>query len=273
MSRRSRRRGNAGGAGWLGKAALGLILAGVLGAGVLYAMVRGYLHSDAFRRFLSEKVSEAAGVDGEFTPFRWDGLAVDTTAFEATGSGIVRELRVEGLHTEVGVGGVSRGVWEIQGSRVQRLELPWMRREAAQLAPPPAEKRVSRRPGSKKAGCLPRSSCWAWMCANWWSGRCSIKGSPRRGHEDAGGAVAVGRGPIGSNLPMGRSGCRSDCCRNSAWTGRSCASRTARFSSTALTAAAWKDGRLDCSGEWDRASGRYSLEGDVSGCEMRGCVQ
>lgn len=123
MSRRSRKRGGAAGAGWLGKAAIVLILAGVVGAGVIYAMIRSYLHSDAFRRFLSQEAGEVAGVTGEFTPFRWDGLAVDTSAFDATGTGLVKSLRVEGLHTEVGVGGVSRGVWEIQGSRVQRLEV------------------------------------------------------------------------------------------------------------------------------------------------------
>ena len=36
MSRRSRRRKNAGGVGWLGKAALGAVLVCLLGAGVIY---------------------------------------------------------------------------------------------------------------------------------------------------------------------------------------------------------------------------------------------
>ena len=153
MSRRSRRRhGTAGRQPWLGKAALGLIVAGVVGAAILYATVRGYLYSDAFRQFLSVKTSEAVGVDGEFTPFRWDGLAVDTDAFEAAGNGIIRNLRVDGLHTEVSVGGLRRGVWEIRSSRLQRLEISLNATKHDAVAPikKPAP------PAARQSGWLPR---------------------------------------------------------------------------------------------------------------------
>ena len=123
MSRRSRRAGKAGGVGWLGKTGLVLVVLGVVGAAVLYGTIRSYLHSDAFRRFLSAKVSQAADVDGQFTPFTWDGLAVETSSFEATGKGMFHSVKLEGLHTEVGLGGLRRGVWEIQSSRVQRVEV------------------------------------------------------------------------------------------------------------------------------------------------------
>lgn len=62
-------------------------------------------------------------VTGEFGPFHWEGLAVDTDSFEATGEGLITGLRADGLHTEIGLGGVRRGVWEVRGSRVRRLEV------------------------------------------------------------------------------------------------------------------------------------------------------
>lgn len=110
-------------AGWSGKAAIGLILAGVVGAGVLFAVIRSYLHSESFRALLSERVSRLAGVEGRFSPFRWQGLAVDSDSFEATGSGRIEGLKVEGLHTEVGLGGIGRGVWEMENSNIRRVEV------------------------------------------------------------------------------------------------------------------------------------------------------
>ncbi|RYD31705.1 MAG: hypothetical protein EOP87_14220, partial [Verrucomicrobiaceae bacterium] len=89
-----------------------LVVAGVFILGGAYLTLRSYLHGEGFRKFLSTKVGRAAGVEGEFSSFRWDGLAVDTDSFDATGSGPLARLRADGLHTEIGFGGVSRGVWE-----------------------------------------------------------------------------------------------------------------------------------------------------------------
>lgn len=136
MSRRSRKRSAAGENRWLGKAAVGLLVVGVVGLGAGYALIRGYLHSDAFRKFLSVEASEMAHVTGEFAPFRWQGLAVDTETFEATGDGPVTNLRADGLHTEIGLGGLSRGVWEIRGSHLRRLEISVDSRKRASEAPP-----------------------------------------------------------------------------------------------------------------------------------------
>lgn len=107
----------------MGKAAAAAVVICLIGLAVAYAMLRGYLYSDAFRRLLSTEVSKAVDVSGEFAPFRWDGLAVTTNSFEATGEGPITALRADGLHTEVGLGGVRRGVWEIRGSTVRRLEV------------------------------------------------------------------------------------------------------------------------------------------------------
>jgi hypothetical protein len=123
MSRRSRKRKAAGERRWAGKVAVALLVIGVIAFGGIYAAVRSYLHSDAFRNFLSAEASDATGVSGQFAPFQWDGLAVDTDSFEATGEGIVTAVKADGLHTEVGLGGLRRGVWEVRGSSVRRLEV------------------------------------------------------------------------------------------------------------------------------------------------------
>ena len=107
----------------MGKAAVALLVLGIVGLGAGYAMLRSYLHSDAFRKFLSAEASDMGGVTGEFGPFHWEGLAVDTDSFEAKGDGLITGLRADGLHTEIGLGGVRRGVWEIRGSSLRRLEV------------------------------------------------------------------------------------------------------------------------------------------------------
>jgi len=160
MSRRARKRKDSRGAAWLGRS---LLIAGgllVVGAAVGYGLLRSYLHSDGFRLFLSAEVGKAAGVRGEFGAFRWDGLAVDTTKFDAEGDGMVAAVRADALYTEVDLGGVRRGVWQLEGARVNRLELHLdaREREAAAEAtpppePPPAQQREVAR--ARKRGWLP----------------------------------------------------------------------------------------------------------------------
>jgi hypothetical protein len=96
----------------------------------LYAVVRGYLHSDSFRTLLSNQVSRAAGVEGGFSPFHWEGLALRTERYTATGDGPIRDLRIDGLETEVGLGSVRRGVWELKNSRISRLQVSLDARKA-----------------------------------------------------------------------------------------------------------------------------------------------
>lgn len=88
-----------------------------------YLALRAYLHSDGFRKFLSAKVSSAAKVDGHFSAFSWDGLAVDTERFEATGKGLVSDIVAERIGTEIGFGGLGRGVWEVKSTRISRLQV------------------------------------------------------------------------------------------------------------------------------------------------------
>jgi len=123
MSRRARRKQGAGKNPWLGKV---LVVCGALiliGVGVGYLALRAYLHSDGFRKFLSVQVSSAAKVDGHFASFFWDGLAVETERFEATGKGLVSDLLAERIGTEIGFGGIGRGVWEVKSTRISRLRV------------------------------------------------------------------------------------------------------------------------------------------------------
>lgn len=123
MSRRARRKKGAGQNPWFGKV---LVIFGVLillSVGVGYLGLRAYLRSDSFRKFLSAQVSSAVRVDGSFAPFSWDGLAVKTERFEATGKGLVSDLMAERIGTEVGFGGISRGVWEVKSTRINRLQV------------------------------------------------------------------------------------------------------------------------------------------------------
>ena len=270
MSRRSRKRGAKDGQGWLGKAALGLIVAGVLAAAILYATVRGYLYSDAFRRFLSVKVSQAANMDGDFTPFRWDGLAVNTDAFEASGQGILKSLLVDGLHTEVSVGGLSRGVWEIRGSRLQRVELVVDARDhgAAPAVPVP---RKNATPSATGPGWLPREVELLGVevrevvvKALFDQGPASVSrmrlrveptGKKRAYRiEVADGTIRL---PFGWVPPL-----RLERARLRYQDGQV-------FLSNA-TAGAWQDGKFEITdGEWDMAARRYALAGALSGvkCE------
>jgi hypothetical protein len=266
MSRRSRKRGAAGGAGWPGKAAIGLVLAGLVVAAVLYAMVRSYLHSDAFRQFLSAKAGEVAGVSGEFTPFRWDGLAVDTSEFDGTGGGIVKHLRVEGMHTEVGLRGVSRGVWEIQGSRIQRLEAT-------------VDARGDGGGPSFQGKALVSSSGNKARSKSWLPNEVELMGLEVR---ELSVKALLDQGPAsvaGMNLSLEPAG------KKNAYRAE-IADGTIRLPFSLVPeirldhanlryqdgqvflshagASAWNSGLIDAAGEWDVSSGRYAVEGSVS---------
>ena len=123
MSRRSKRRRGTPTSGWLGRLAVAMLMAGVLIAALGYGSLKNYLHSDGFRRLLSAKVSTTLNMTGEFSPFNWDGLVVNTASFEASGNGVVGSLRADRLHSEVNLAGVRRGVWDLYGASVNRLEI------------------------------------------------------------------------------------------------------------------------------------------------------
>ncbi len=269
MSRRSRKRKISGENRWLGKAVAGVLGLGLISLGAAYWMLRSYLHSDAFRKFLSVEAGDTAGVTGEFAPFHWEGLAVDTDAFAATGAGLVSGLRAEGLHTEVGLGGVRRGVWEIRGSSVRRLEISV---DATKQADANADPGLSLKAGKKAKR------------PAWFPSEAELQGidvrelvvkailneglaiaSGMKFHAEQAGAKGAYRALIEGGtvrLPLANAPeLRLDRIRLRYQDGR--------VYLTDARLAAWANGRIDGRGEWDMNSRQYSIEGDATGmkCE------
>ncbi len=269
MSRRSRKRKVAGENRWLGKAVVVLLVSGVILLGVGYGMLRSYLHSDAFRKFLSAEASETAGVTGEFAPFHWEGLAVDTDSFEATGKGLITGVQADGLHTEVGLGGVRRGVWEIRGSSLRRLEVSVDARKPMDVTAISGVALKAEKKAKRQA---------------WFPSEAELQGIDVREvvvkaildqglavasglsiHAEQAGAKNAYRAEIEGGtirLPFGIvPELRLDRAR--------LRYQKEHVFLTDSTVAAWSNGRIQSSGDWDMNSKKFSLEGDATGmkCE------
>lgn len=265
MSRRSRRNNAAGERRWLGKSVVGLLVLGLLALAAGYGMLRRYLHSDSFRLFLSARASQAAGVIGEFAPFEWDGLAVNTENFQAKGVGMITSLRADGLHTEVGLGGVQRGVWEIRDSSVRRLEVAIDVRKSAAL---PEEGIASAKPDIAKSApqhsWLPREAEVQGVDvrelvvkAALEKGLASISGMSLHA-EQAGGKNSYRAEAKGGKilLPFRTvPELRLERARLRYQDGQAFL--------TDATLAAWSKGSIHSTGEWDLKSQRYTFQGDA----------
>ena len=246
----------------------GLIVLCLVAAAVVFVSVRNYLHSDAFRRLLSAKVSAAAGVSGEFSPFRWDGFAVDSEAFTATGDGPIRDMRIDHLHTEIVLGGLRRGVWELQGTRARNVELTL---DVNQARPPqPVAREPKSEAGAPRRRWLPSKVELAGLELQ----ETSLEVRTAKGAYFARGMHidAVDAGSPGSHR-VNVSGGTLDFPQQ--WMPVLRLGRARLLSQpqgvflTGLDATAWSNARLDVSGEWDRPTGRATLDGRVSGvlCE------
>ena len=269
MSRRSRKRRDAGERRWVGKAAVALLVLGILGLGVGYGMLRSYLHSDAFRKFLSVEASDMGHVTGEFGPFHWDGLAVDTDSFEAKGEGMITGLRADGLHTEIGLGGVQRGVWEIRGSSARRLEVSVDARKQDAADPIlKAAPKVSKK--AKRPAWLPSEAELDGIDVRELAVKVILDeglaiASGMSVHAEQAGAKDAYRAEIEGGtirLPFGVvPELRLDRARLRYQDGL--------VFLTDATLAAWAGGRIQGSGELEMKSRKFSIEGDASGmkCE------
>lgn len=270
MSRRSRRTKTAGEKRWAGKVAVALLVLGVVFFGIVYAAVRSYLHSDGFRKFLSAEASDLVGVSGEFRAFHWDGLAVDTDSFEATGQGLVSAVKADGLHTEVGLSGLKRGVWEVQGSRVRRLEVEvdaTREIEETEVAKVKQREKTSA-VKAKRPSWLPSEAELQGIDVGDVSAKVTLDQglatiSGMSVHAEQGEAKSAYRGEIRGGvvklpfeivpeLRMDRALLRY---------------QDRRVFLTSATVGAWKNGRIEASGEWDIKSRQYSLEGNATGIE------
>ena len=275
MSRRSRRRKAAGGRdGWFGRIVIVLVVAGVLLLGGGYLMLRNYLHSEGFRKFLSSTVSRAADVSGDFSRFRWDGLAVDTDSFEATGDGPLVRLKADQLHTEIGFGGVRRGVWELKGTSVRRLDAEIVAgQDHDENVPPEVKAPVTRGQRPKR----------------WYPGEVELKGfDVREANIDAtlkdgktlslkGISVHASSGQAkGSYSAEIGGGTLSP--SDAFWPEIHIDRVKARFQDrvlfvTSAEAGVWDDGRLQAVGEWDTRAETYAFEGDVGGVGLEHLVR
>lgn len=242
-----------------------ILLAGV----TFYGLVRSYLHGDAFRRLLSEKASKAIGTKGEFGTFHWDGFALESASFKATGNGALRELQMDGLRTEIGLGGLKNGVWEIHGSKVHRLvssfdfnqipigippvstEVPstavlsskyasissWLPREVSFDALQIADATINAKFGDKQ------------LTAN--NLRVEFKSFGRKGHavDIVGGTIEIADKkfpPVSVNRIHLKN-------------------QDNRIFINQLQLSAWENARLDACGEIDRSIGRQSIDGGIIG--------
>lgn len=242
---------------------------GVVGLGAGYGMVRSYLHSDAFRKFLSVEAGNAGGVTGEFAPFHWDGLAVETDSFEATGQGRITGVRADGLHTEIGLGGVRRGVWEVRGSSLRRLEVSVdARKQGEGETLPEFSVKEGRKP--KQAGWLPREAELEELdvrqvmvkaildeglaVANGMSVHVEQAGTKDAYRAEIEGGTVRLPFPIVPELRVDRVRLRY---------------QDEQVFLTNAAVAAWQGGRIEGSGEWDMKSRQFAVAGDATGmkCE------
>jgi hypothetical protein len=238
---------------------------GILGLGIGYAVLRHYLHSDSFRRFLSAEVSQAAGVTGEFAAFRWQGLAVDTDSFEAKGEGPVTQLRADGLHTEIGFGGVTRGVWEIRRSNLRRLEVSVDTTKKAEVENAPVSKTTTA-PKPAKSRWLPSEAELQGLDVRDVVVKAILAeglalASGMRVRVEPAGAKDAYRGTVeGGTIRLPFKivpEIRLDRLR--------LRYQDNRVFLTDSTMLAWENGRIEASGEWDIKSRQYTLEGGASG--------
>ena len=275
MSRRSRRRGASqpGGGSWLARATIIMLVLCLLGAAVFYASVRSYLHSEGFRRLLSQKASAALKVTGDFTPFLWDGLAVEAETFHGSGQGIISALRVDGLHTEIGLGGLRRGVWEIRGARMGRVMvlLDHAKADSRHVSQPAIKPGIDFDEASEKpSGWLPREVELQGLEI----GQLDVKALLQEGSVTASG-MRVDVKPDGrkksfrAEISGGTVSLPFELIPHVRLDQARLRYQDGAAFLTHLSAAAWKDCQIEAAGEWNRETQLFSVEGGASGvrCE------
>ena len=266
MSRRSKRRPSGARPKWLAKATVATLVLSVALLVATYTALRSYLHSDAFRKFLSAEASAMAHVTGEFALFRWQGLAVETDSFEATGDGPVTHVRADGLRTEVGLAGVQRGVWEIRSSSVRRLEI------SVDTTKPPAEQTTARQSPQK-------SQRPAWFPSDAELQGADVRDVTINAILPQGLAVATGlsihaeqteaKGTYRAEIEGGTLRLPLAIAPELRLERARLRYQQGQVFLTDSTLAAWANGRIHSSGEWDMKSRQFSATGDASGmkCE------
>lgn len=100
--------------------AFGLVLL-VVGA---HWWLNRYLHSDGFRKVISQKTSVALRAEGEYLPLHWTGTTAYSDGFHARGlpGTALKELRADQIRAELEVSGLLRREWRVSGLEIQRFQ-------------------------------------------------------------------------------------------------------------------------------------------------------
>ncbi len=265
MSGRASRRKGAGKNPWLGKLLFGLGAVMILVTGFGYYGIRSYLHSEGFRKFLSTEVSRAAKMEGSFDPFMWDGLAVETPGFHATGNGVITLVEADHIDTEIGFGGISRGVWEVMATHISRLEIALdLTKEEEPATTEPAERK--KEVMKKQPGWVPSEV----ELESLEIGEIAIRAKTESGEIIAKGMSLKVKPDTGKNSFKGEiSG--GTVVSPQEWVPKLRVERILgayRDGSAFVTKAevdAWEDGRIKAFGEWNSLTEIYSFEGDIEG--------
>ncbi|MFD2256965.1 hypothetical protein ACFSSA_09775 [Luteolibacter algae] len=267
MSRRRRRREKGGKGPWFGKF---LIVSGILVvllAGAGYAGLRAYLHSEKFRRFLSAEVSQALNVNGDFLPFRWDGLAAATDGYSGGGEDAVISLRSGPIATEVGFGGIPQGIWEIKATEIRSVELALDMRRSGETH---FDEKADKRHKKKQPGWVPQEVELESLAI----GEVSVDALSDAGLFSARGSSlrifpAVKKKSYKAEIAGGFLDFPNEHVPRMAIERIAATYGNGRLYLTKAQVRAWERGRIEAYGEWDTISDEYSIEGAVRGvgCE------
>ena len=106
--------------GLLAGLAVGLVLI-VIGARIWLGL---YLHSDGFRKLVSQKTSAALHAEGEYLPLHWTGTTAYSDGFYARGlpGSPLKELRADQIRADLEVSGLFHSAWRVSGLDIQRLQ-------------------------------------------------------------------------------------------------------------------------------------------------------
>lgn len=265
MSRRARKKRVGVKEPWFGKfvAFLGLFI--LLALAVGYMGLRAYLQSEGFRKFLSAEVSEAVQVVGAFSAFKWDGLAVETERFEATGEGMIASLRADQIGTEVGFGALRKGAWELKQTRVSRVELGLDFTKKDEFSPTLPDA-VAETVKKKQRGWVPSEVLLESLGVN----ELAIRAKTIEGDVAVRGMrvrleAASGKGAYQGEITGGTIDPAKE------WLPEIQVEKVRgsfRDGSAYITSAnlkAWDAGRIHGFGEWNSESGTYGFEGDLDG--------
>jgi hypothetical protein len=107
---------------WGGGGLLVTLTVGFIGAKI---WVQSYLHSEAFRQFVSARSSESLHAVGDFARFQMDGLSFFSESFQARGRSQAAfcDLRVDQVRAEMSTRRFFERVWLVDQITAQRVEV------------------------------------------------------------------------------------------------------------------------------------------------------